>query len=133
MDMREMNFTGRHYFTTAGFWVTTVLLVLMIAFSVTGTVMAMSKGNDRSPEICYREQEQIMVEAIREYLYQEGFRNSGVNLISVVDSDGNRSYQVSIHHGKIDRLTEEGREQLLSELHRCGFAADDSNLNYQFF
>ena len=33
------------------------------------------------------------------FLEERGFRNSGVTLTRVVDSEGNRSYTFPIHHG----------------------------------
>lgn len=103
-----------------GFGVITVLLVLVIAFFTTGTVMGMEKGSVKVDEKYYRQIEQEYVCQVRAYLSDVGYDNSGIALTKVFYEDGSREYTLNIHHKRIDKLTSVEQEQLKNEL--TGFA-----------
>lgn len=71
------------------------------------------------------EQEKILVKEVREYLQHRGFRDSGVTLTGVYHQDGSVDYRLTVHHGKIDNMTEEEREELLKELSGFTFPLDN--------
>ena len=50
-----------------------------------------------------------------------GYENSGVNLTMVADGEGNRSYQVKLHHKRINRLSEEEKEALFATVEELAF------------
>ena len=57
-----------------------------------------------------------MLNETKAYLTELGYKNSGVTLTRVVDESGRREYTFTIHHGKIDRMSEEEREELAQVL-----------------
>ena len=87
-------------------------LVLISAFCVTKTVQSQSNAEQLEIEQHYRVQEEQLVEDIRSYLNESGFRNSGVMLTRVVAEDGQRQYTISIHHDKISKLEAVQKEKL---------------------
>ena len=115
-----------------GFWVLTICLVLVSAFCITGTVMSRCRPEEQELENYYREKEKELVRDTRNYLCQAGYQNSGVTLTRVVEVDGSREYTVTVHHGKIDRMDEESREDLKKELSSLHFSADNCTFFHEF-
>ena len=86
------------------FMAVTVFLVLVAAYFCAETVKC---GNDvaaEEVEAYYREKEACLVRETRKFLEEEGFRDSGVMLTKVVDTDGSRKYTLTVHHGSIDEM-----------------------------
>lgn len=52
---------------------------------------------------------------------EQGYRNSGIMLNRVVDSDGQRSYKMLVHHGALERLEEEAQASVLGQIEDMGF------------
>ena len=65
--------------------------------------------------------EKEYVKEIRGFLTEQGYENSGVNLTMVADGEGNRSYQVKLHHKRINRLSEEEKEALFATVEELAF------------
>lgn len=87
-------------------------LVTIIAFCVAGTVISKSNIGGQELENYYREQEKNLLQETKDYLTEMGFKNSGVTLTRVVDETGKRDYTFTIHHGKIDNMSENERTEL---------------------
>lgn len=94
------------------FWAVTCSLVVIIAFCVTGTVASRSDIAVQELENYYRVQEKELLRETKEFLREMGFKNSGVTLTRVVDGEGHREYTFTIHHGKIDKMSEAERAEL---------------------
>jgi len=124
---RTVNFRGTFLFAAA-----TILLIAISAFCITGTVISQSNKNGEEMEYYYRMQEKEMLEQTKEQLAQLGYANSGVTLTRVVDVDGSREYTFTIHHRKIDKMTETERVNLTEQL--CGDIkfAENFNIFYEF-
>ena len=103
-----------------------VLLVLFLLLSFLISNIAYSKENVKNLELeqYYDGLEDVMLRKVKEYLNENGFRNSGVSLTRVVDSDNHRTYQLIVHHDHIDRMEEYEREELKEIL--CAFGFQDS-------
>ena len=103
-----------------------VLLVLFLLLSFLISNIAYSKENVKNLELeqYYDGLEDGMLRKVKEYLDENGFRNSGVSLTRVVDSDNHRNDQVIVHHDHIDRMEEYEREELKEIL--CAFGFQDS-------
>lgn len=114
------------------FIIVTVCLVLFSAFCITGTVYSQSRVSERELEMYYREKEKEMVREVREYLNQEGYENSGVTLTRVAEADGGREYTLTVHHGRINRMDEEDRENLKKELSAFDFEAANCTFCHEF-
>lgn len=110
----------------------TTLLVVMIALCVTGTVIGQSHIDDREMEAYYHAKEKEMVDEVRKYLNDNGFRNSGVALTRVVDGEGNREYTLTIHHDRIDVMSTEEMDELKSRLSAFNFQAENCRFEQEF-
>lgn len=96
----------------AAFGITTIILVAIIAFFVSATVISQTDIGTQELENYYREQERGLLQETKQYLTEMGFQNSGVTLTRVVDEQGRRDYTFTIHHGKIDKMSESERTEL---------------------
>ncbi len=114
------------------FYGATILLVLVTAFCVTGTVISQSNIGEKEKEAFYQEKEKQLVKEIRDFLKKEGYADSGVMLTRVVDAEGNRSYTMTIHHARIDRMEPQERECLERELVSLGFASEGCTFSCKF-
>ena len=117
---------------TFAFLAVTVFLVLITAFCITETVNGQRKLEEYEQDVLYRAQENCMVQEIRDYLEQEGYKNSGVMLTRVLEADGSREYTLTVHHGRIEALSIEDREKLQRELETFDFTAENCSFRHEF-
>lgn len=111
-----------------GFIAATVILVLIAAFFFSSTVMSRQKLSNAEIEAYYMPLEAQMVRDARSYLSDLGYVNSGVTLTRVIDSEGYRTYTLTVHHGEIDKLEEAQRKELSRELSAVDF--EDSRCSF---
>lgn len=123
-----MRKTGR-----IGFGAVTIFLILVTAFCCAGTVMSRTDLDQREMENYYREKEKELVSEARAFLSEGGFDNSGIMLTHIVEADGSRIYTLTIHHGEIDRMSGEERQQLLAELESLTFESAGSSFSHKFY
>lgn len=109
-----------------------ILLIFVIAFCISGTVICQSSHAGRIGEKYYREMEAAYVNDIRSLLTAKGYENSGITMTYVIDVDGMRTYTVTIHHGKIDRLSEEEKQELLAECREVAFPDKECGFCHNF-
>ena len=117
---------------TAAFLVTTIILILISAFFITETVLSQSNIGQQEMENYYHEQEQLLLGQTREQLKELGYANSGVTLTRVVDEEGNREYTFTIHHGKIDRMSDEERANLAEILACNAYLMENCSFYHEF-
>ena len=101
---------------TALFITVTIVFVMMATFCISATVVSQSHISEQAQDEYRKAKEKEYVIALRSYLAQQGYRNSGITLTSVADADGARIYTAIIHHAAIDRLTEKERRDLKIQL-----------------
>ena len=109
-----------------------IFLILIIAFCISGTVLSQSSHESKIEEKYYREMENLYVQEIRDLLTDRGYENSGITMTHVIDENGMRTYTVTIHHGRIDRLSETEREELLAQCSEITFPDDGCGFRYEF-
>lgn len=131
-NKKVQNRTKSSVNSTLAFLVTTMCLVAVIAFCITGTVLSQTSIDVQWMENYYREQEQQLLAETREYLTELGFSNSGVTLTRVVDGEGIREYTFTIHHGKIDRMNDIERQQLADKLSKIAVLDDNCKFYHEF-
>ncbi len=112
------------------FYVTTMMLILVIVLCVGQTVKSESRGETQQFE--NRVQEQQLLTQMRQYLDENGYRNSGVTLTYVTDQDGACDYTFTIHHKKIDEMSEEEREGFTLELQQVCRIAGEGTVSYEY-
>lgn len=120
----------RQSISNIAFYVTTVVLILIIVLCVGNTVKSESSAETQRIENRCRERE--LLSYMRGYLNDNGFRNSGVTLTYVADADGSLEYTFTIHHKKIDGMDEAERKALTAELANSGIAAGTETIHYEY-
>ena len=112
------------------FYVITVLLILIIVLCVGGT--ARSESRDGAQRVENRVQEQQLLMDVRQYLKNNGYTNSGVTLTYVTDADGDPEYTFTIHHKRINDMSEEEREAFSAELMQACNASGSYSISYEY-
>lgn len=115
---------------TIGYIGVTVLLVLVIAFSMAGVAKCQSVEDIKLTESYFTQLEQEYVKQVREYLTEEGFVNSGVMLTRTIYEDGSRECLVTIHHSRFDGLTSQQKEELICALLEKAFKEGQCSFVY---
>lgn len=110
----------------------TVLLVLIIAFCISGTVIGQNKGDARAEEQYYQAAEQAYIKEIRNLLEEKGYSNSGVTMNRVIEEDGTREYTVTIHHRRISCLSDEQKNALVTECQSIDFSVENCSIFHEF-
>lgn len=80
-------------------------------------------------EASCRMSEKNYTQRVREYLVEQGYDNVGVTMNHIVDTDGSRSYRLSIHHRRFLRLTDGELTVLLNEIERMGVSLPGEQLS----
>lgn len=114
------------------FGAVTIFLILVTAFCCTGTVLSRTDLSQREVESYYREKERQLVSETRAFLNAGGFVNSGIMLTHTVETDGSRMYTMTVHHGEIDKMSEEERQRLLEELENFAFESPNCSFYHKF-
>lgn len=115
-----------------GFLTAVLVLTLSAVCCCAGTAKSRSDLSVQEMEGYYQEKEKGLVKEVKEFLNGQGFVYSGVMLTRVIDADGSREYILTVHHGKIDRLDEEGRQLLMNELEEIVFEAGNCTFRHEF-
>ena len=79
-----------------------------------------------------RIQEQQLMSDMKQYLNENGYRNSGVTLTYAVEEDGSPDYTFTIHHKKINSMSEAEREALSAELAQACNAVGNYSVSYEY-
>lgn len=101
--------------------VVTIVLVMVSALWITGSIRTQAADTAASQEVYYEQMEREYISRVRNFLTEQGYRNSGVTLNRIVNTDRERSYTVQVHHSAIDKLTEEEVAELLGQIENMGF------------
>ncbi len=116
---------------TAVFSAASVFLLTVGLFCMALTVTGKEQPSSREEEQYYLEKEKVLTADIRAYLQDKGYRDSGVMVTRVVNEDGSRDYTVTLHHRKLEALSEEAWEALLWELAACEFQEGGCCFHYK--
>lgn len=115
-----------------GFILVTVLLILIAAFSITGTVKSQSGNGVKIDTEYYRQMEREYVREIRTYLGELGYENSGVMLTYVTKGGNGREYTVTVHHEKMNALSETEKMRISNEILKMAFDLPDCTFFQEF-
>lgn len=112
-------------------FITAVLILLLIsAVCIAGTLRLQSGGAKRAAEARYVQLEREYVREMKAILNKEGFVNSGVMLTRTIYEDNSREYHIAIHHGRFDSLSAGEKEALVEELKSAVFEDEDCSFIY---
>ena len=120
----------RQAVSNVAFYVVTVVLILIIVLCVGGTVR--SESRDGAQRVENRVQEQQLFTDVRQYLKDNGYANSGVTLTYVTDADGDPEYTFTIHHKRINDMSEEEREAFSAQLMQACNASGSYSISYEY-
>ena len=110
----------------------TAILVLVSALAVSGTVLCQSSQAGKEQWEYEKALEQEYVEAVREYLEGQGYKNSGVTMDRVTEGGRSVEYTVTIHHRKISALESAERTELALECGKLAFPVEGCSLRHTF-
>lgn len=111
----------RREWTDRIMWGLAAIVLVAAAIWVTGGIESQAADTRKDREAYYQQLEREYIGRVRDYLEGQGYRSSGVTLNRIVDSDGQRSYKVLVHHGAICRLEEEAQAEVLERIEELGF------------
>ncbi len=114
------------------FVIFTVAMILLFAWFVKLTAWSQTDIAQGEMERYYREKEQTLLSEAKEYLNQNGYKNSGVTLTRCVDEVGQREYTITIHHKRIDNMDDKERTTLRNELAKLNFEDEGCEFSYEF-
>ncbi len=97
------------------------LEIVMAALFITGSIGSQAVDTLKDQEEYYEQLEREYTGQVRSFLARQGYRNSGVTLSRVVDSEGQRSYTILVHHSAMDQLEDEKLAELLGQVENMGF------------
>ena len=115
-----------------GFYITTLALILLIGFCVKGTVFSREDSERERRNRYYAEQEQeYLAKKLRDMLDSQGLKNCGVNIRWVADGAESREYTVSLHHGRLRRLSAAEKTVLERKISAADFRDDHCSFHYE--
>lgn len=120
----------RQCISNIAFYSTTVVLILIIVLCIGATVKSESRSETQRVE--NRLQEQQLLSDMRQYLNDNGYRNSGVTLTHAMDEDGSCDYTFTIHHKRINGMSGTEREALSAELAQTCNPDGDCSVSYEY-
>lgn len=115
-----------------GFVLVTVLLIVITAFSITGTVKSQSSMGVKIDTEYYEQMEREYVREIKNYLSEQGYESSGVMLTYVSAGGSARKYTVTIHNEKINKLSDSEKAVMKSEILGLAFEAPECTFFQEF-
>ncbi len=98
-----------------------IVLAMAAAMCITSGIKSQAADTWKAQEAYYEQLEQDYIGRVQRFLEEQGYRNSGIMLNRVVDSDGQRSYKMLVHHGALERLEEEAQASVLGQIEDMGF------------
>lgn len=110
----------------------TVFMILSLWFFVSEKVMSQNNGTVTVDEAAFLELESNYLSQVKVYLEEEGFRNSGVALSRVIETDGSRSYEITLHHKKLNELSLEEQEKLKADIEELAFGVSGCEFQVTF-
>lgn len=120
----------RQFVSNVVFYSTTVVLILIIVLCIGATVK--SESRDETQRMENRIQERQLMSDMKQYLNENGYRNSGVTLTYAVEEDGSCDYTFTIHHKRINDMNETERETLSAELAQACNADGNYSVSYEY-
>ena len=116
----------------AAFIMVTLLMILSLWFFIPEKVMSQNIDTVTVDEEAFIELEGNYLSQIKAYLEKEGFQNSGVALTRVVEEDGSRSYEITLHHKKLDKLSRDELETLKENIKELAFGVSGCEFQIKF-
>ena len=99
----------RQFVSNVAFYSTTAVLILIIVLCIGATVK--SESRDETQRMENRIQEQQLMSDMKQYLNENGYRNSGVTLTYALEEDGS-PVAWPVHYAVVDDFVYRGDHRL---------------------
>lgn len=105
-----------------------VVVVWVLGIGMTAKAASFIEDNKKISKEQYEVMEKEYVEEVRLILLEKGCKHAGVTLTYIMDAEENRTYKVTVHHEKLEkmnsqevslleaRMQEKAEEMLLGEV-----------------
>ena len=110
--------------------ISNIMFYVTIVFCIGSTVK--SESGNETQRIENQVKEQQLLTKVKQYLNENGYRNSGVTLTYVMDESGACDYTFTIHHKRINDMSEEEREAFSAELMQACNASGSYSISYEY-
>ncbi len=114
------------------FYLVTIGLIIFTFAAMTMSVNATESKRLPHRDEYYEAMEDSYVKVLREELTESGYRNAGITMTKIFYEDGVREYTVKLHHKKMERLSEQEKQDLLVKLSDIGFADKECRVYLKF-
>lgn len=114
------------------FYMLTVMLVFVLFSLVTMRVKGQGELDFAADRELYEQLEDTYTERLKDMLENKGYRNAGITMTKIYQSDGRREYTVQIHHKRINQLSDGEKILLLNELAALSFGGEECNVLHKF-
>ena len=109
----------------------TVLLIVVLAFAVKGTVTSREYGQDTKDRAVLKQLEQEYIAEVKSLLANSGYENSGVMLNYVKEGDV-MYYTITVHHDGISVLNEAEKSVLKAQILALAFELPECYFQQEF-
>lgn len=114
------------------FYMLTIMLVFMAFSFVTMKVKGQGEVDFAADREKYEQLEEDYTQQLKSVLTDKGYRNAGITMTKIYQTDGSREYTVQIHHKRIDQLSEGEKILLLNELAAISFGDEQCHILHKF-
>ncbi len=102
-----------------------VLMVIGLLVGFTLSVNGRSDMDERLREELFKARTENFEASLKEYLNEEDFVNCGVMITYVTDhKSGERTYNVSLHHRRFEKLSQTGKMLLIADIKSMAFSEE---------
>lgn len=113
------------------FFVGTLIVVVLLALGIKGTVVSREYGQDKTDRAVLRALEQEYISEVKTLLTNSGYENSGVMLNYVKDGD-TLYYTITVHHDAITALTDAEKAVLKAQILALAFELPECFFSQEF-
>lgn len=109
----------------------TLLLIVVLAFAVKGTVTSREYGQDTKDRVVLKQLEQEYITEVKALLENSGYANSGV-MLNYVKEGNTMYYTITVHHEGISALNDAEKSILKAQILALAFELPECYFQQEF-
>jgi hypothetical protein len=109
----------------------TLLLIVVLAFAVKGTVTSREYGQDTKDRVVLKQLEQEYITEVKTLLENSGYANSGV-MLNYVKEGNTMYYTITVHHEGISVLNDAEKSILKAQILALAFELPECYFQQEF-
>ena len=109
----------------------TLLLIVVLAFAVKGTVTSREYGQDTKDRVVLKQREQEYITEVKTLLENSGYANSGV-MLNYVKEGNTMYYTITVHHEGISALNDAEKSILKAQILALAFELPECYFQQEF-